>query len=76
MNHLATAPFDDHGFLLNYTAETAKWSEQDPVSQGQGMEGFARAILGDTRTGRPRQYHLGGVLAEGLHAPCRAHSAG
>jgi len=45
MNHLATAPFNDHGFLLNYTAETAKWSDQDPVSQGQAMEGFARAIL-------------------------------
>jgi hypothetical protein len=45
MNHLATAPFNDHGFLLKYTAETAQWSEQDPVSQGQAMEGFARAIL-------------------------------
>lgn len=44
MNHLATAPFNDHGFLLRYTAETGRWSEQDHVSQGQAMEGFARAI--------------------------------
>ena len=45
MNHLATAPFNDQGFLLKYTAESGQWSEQDPVSQGQAMEGFARAIL-------------------------------
>lgn len=45
MDLLATAPFNDHGFLLRYTAETRKWSEQDPVSQGQAMENFARAIL-------------------------------
>lgn len=44
MNHLATAPFNEHGFLLKYTAETGQWSEQDPVSQGQAMENFARAI--------------------------------
>ena len=45
MNQLATAPFNEHGFLLKYTAESGQWSEQDPVSQGQAMEGFARAIL-------------------------------
>jgi hypothetical protein len=44
MNHLATAPFNDNGFLLKYTAETGNWSEQDHVSQGQAMENFARAI--------------------------------
>jgi hypothetical protein len=42
---LATTPFNEHGFFLKYTAETGKWSEQDPVSQGQAMENFARAIL-------------------------------
>lgn len=45
MNHLATAPFNEHGFLLKYTAESGRWSEQDPVSQGQAMENFARAIV-------------------------------
>ena len=41
---LAQAPFNDHGFLLIHDAESGKWSGQDPVSQGQAMEGFARAI--------------------------------
>ncbi len=44
MNHLATAPFNENGFLLKYTAETGSWSDQDHVSQGQAMENFARAI--------------------------------
>ena len=44
MNHLATAPFNENGFLLKYTAETGTWSEQDHVSQGQAMDNFARAI--------------------------------
>ncbi|MDD4018164.1 MAG: hypothetical protein PHV28_09480 [Kiritimatiellae bacterium] len=42
---LASSPFNKDGFLLKYTAETGKWSNQDPVSQGQAMENFARAIL-------------------------------
>jgi hypothetical protein len=45
LNHLATAPFNDGGFLQRYTAETGKWTEQDHVSQGQAMENFARAII-------------------------------
>jgi hypothetical protein len=45
MDQLARAPFNDHGFFQRYDAHTGKWSEQDPVSQGQAMEGFARAIL-------------------------------
>lgn len=44
LNHLATAPFNDAGFLLRYTVETRQWSQQDHVSQGQAMENFARAI--------------------------------
>lgn len=51
MNHLSTAPFNEAGFLLKYTAETGQWSEQDPVSQGQAMENFARAILAARRVG-------------------------
>lgn len=50
LNHLATAPFNANGFLLKYTVENHSWSDQDPVSQGQAMENFARAILaGRTR---------------------------
>lgn len=45
LDFLATAPFNDQGFLLEYTVETGKWAQQDPVSQGQAMENFARAIL-------------------------------
>ena len=45
LNLLSQSPFNESGFLLNYSADTGQWSAQDPVSQGQGMEGFARAIL-------------------------------
>ena len=45
LNHLAAAPFNANGFLLQYTVENHSWSGQDPVSQGQAMENFARAIL-------------------------------
>lgn len=51
LNHLATAPFNAGGFLQKYTAETEKWSEQDPVSQGQAMENFARAIIAGRAVG-------------------------
>ena len=51
MNHLATAPFNDHGFLVKYIAETGTWSDQDPVSQGQAMENFSRAILAARKVG-------------------------
>ena len=51
LNLLATTPFNEGGFMLKYTAETGKWSEQDPVSQGQAMENFARAILAARKTG-------------------------
>lgn len=51
LNHLATSPFNDRGFQQKYTAETGQWSEQDPVSQGQAMENFARAILAARKVG-------------------------
>lgn len=44
LDWLTHAPFNDRGFLLNYDAGTGKWKDQDPVSQGQAMEVFARAI--------------------------------
>lgn len=45
LDWLAHSPFNDQGFLLNYDADTKKWKDQDPVSQGQAMESFGRAIL-------------------------------
>lgn len=45
LNLLARSPLNENGFLLEYNADDGQWSGQDPVSQGQGMEGFARAIL-------------------------------
>jgi len=45
LNLLANAPFNEHGFLLRYSAGSGSWSEQNAVSQGQAMENFARAIL-------------------------------
>jgi hypothetical protein len=52
LDWLTRSPFNDRGFLLNYNAETGQWKDQDPVSQGQAMEVFARAILtGRTRPG-------------------------
>ncbi len=44
LNLLAQSPFNARGFLLNYNADNRQWKDQDPVSQGQAMEGFARAI--------------------------------
>ncbi len=68
---LASSPFNKDGFLLKYTAETGKWSEQDPVSQGQAMENFARAILiarkhGGTDTKAWKQF---------LKTACKIHAA-
>ncbi len=51
LDHLATSPFDEHGFLVRYDAESDHWSGQDPVSQGQGMENFALAIEAARRLG-------------------------
>ncbi len=56
LDWLTHAPFNDRGFLLNYDADTGRWKDQDPVSQGQAMESFARAI----RVGR----RLPGVKTE------------
>lgn len=45
LDWLTHAPFNEHGFLLNYDADTRQWKDQDPVSQGQAMESFGRAIM-------------------------------
>lgn len=44
MDHLATSPFNEKGFMVRYDPDKNRWYGQDPVSQGQGMENFARAI--------------------------------
>ena len=45
LDWLSQSPFNEQGFLLNYNADTGQWKDQDPVSQGQAMEVFARAIV-------------------------------
>jgi len=51
LNFLTTAPFNENGFQLHYSAGSGTWSEQNAVSQGQAMENFARAILTARRQG-------------------------
>jgi len=71
MDHLATAPFNEQGFLLKYTAETGEWSQQDFVSQGQAMENFARAILAARKVGGVKTQ----TWEEFLRKACAIHAA-
>lgn len=71
MNLLATAPFNENGFQLKYTAESKAWSEQDHVSQGQAMENFARAIV----AGRDRGAIDTGPWETFLKKACALHAA-
>jgi len=48
---LADAKFDANGFFLKLDGETGVWSTQDPVSQGQAMSSFARAVSVGRRQG-------------------------
>jgi hypothetical protein len=41
---LSSAPFDEWGFAQHLHVETGAWTERDPVSQGQALESFTRAI--------------------------------
>ena len=50
-DHLATSPFNEHGFMVRYDPDKNQWSGRDPVSQGQAMENFARAILAGRKLG-------------------------
>jgi hypothetical protein len=45
VDHLTTAPVSQQGFPVRYDPDRNKWYGPDPVSQGQAMETFARAIL-------------------------------
>ena len=44
LDFLSTSPFNELGFHVIHNYGTSTWSAQDPVSQGQAMETFARAI--------------------------------
>ncbi|KAA3611636.1 MAG: hypothetical protein DWQ01_05980 [Planctomycetota bacterium] len=44
LDTLCQAPFNEHGFLIAVDGKTGEWSRQDPISQGQAMTQFARAI--------------------------------
>lgn len=70
LNQLARSPFNENGFLLNYNADNQKWTAQDPVSQGQAMEGFARAIV----AGRARGVDTK-PWEDFLQRACAVHSA-
>lgn len=46
LDHLATSPVDENGFSVEYNPLTKAWvpENRDPVSMGQGMYNFAKAI--------------------------------
>ncbi len=44
MDHLCTAPIDEEGFCVIYDIKSGRWTEKDPVSQGQAMNNIALAI--------------------------------
>jgi hypothetical protein len=44
LDQLSRSPFNDNGFQLIYDFEKDTWDGQDPLSQGQGMYNFAKAI--------------------------------
>ena len=71
LNLLSRSPFNEDGFLLNYNADNGQWKDQDPVSQGQGMEGFARAIL----AGRKLKDIQTAPWEEFLKKACSIHAA-
>mmetsp|Transcript_121604 Transcript_121604/g.192493 ORF Transcript_121604/g.192493 Transcript_121604/m.192493 type:complete len:871 (+) Transcript_121604:174-2786(+) len=48
---LSQATFDRGGFKLKVEGDSGQWSQQDPVSQGQAMSAFARAIRYGRQTG-------------------------
>ena len=70
LNLLSQSPFNANGFLLNYSPDDGQWSAQDPVSQGQGMEGFARAI----QAGRKLKGVGTGRWQEFLKKACTVHA--
>ncbi len=51
LDFLSTAEFYDRGFHDWYDPDTGKWSGEEPLSQGQAMLAFARAIRSGRKTG-------------------------
>ncbi len=70
LDTLAASPFNDDGFLLAFDSATGKWSQQDPVSQGQAMTSFARAI----RVGRANGANTA-AWETFLRRACEIHAA-
>ncbi len=52
LDQLSTAQFYEGGFHTWYNADTQEWSRHEPLSQGQGMLSFARAITIGKQRGR------------------------
>lgn len=71
LNLLAQSPFNTNGFLLDYNADTGQWAAQDPVSQGQAMESFARAV----RAGRQSQGINPAPWEKFFKRACQVHAA-
>lgn len=45
LDKLSEAPFNESGFLIHYVVNDDRWEGQDPLSQGQGMNNVAKAII-------------------------------
>lgn len=52
LDTLSQARFNKNGFLIRYNPRRRHWHAQDPLSQAQGMENFARAILAGRKLGK------------------------
>ncbi len=44
LDFLSTAPVDDGSFPVRYEVDRGRWSQRDPLSQGQALGAFARAV--------------------------------
>ncbi|MDD4267985.1 MAG: hypothetical protein GXY25_20245 [Pirellulaceae bacterium] len=52
LDFLSTAEFYEGGFHTWYNYEEKRWSHDEPLSQGQGMLNFARAVRAGRKSGR------------------------
>lgn len=43
-DHICKSPFSKKGFMVRYNTEIKRWSQTDPVSEGQAMNSIALAI--------------------------------
>lgn len=44
LDFLCMAPVDESGFPVRYEIDRERWSQRDPLSQGQALGSFARAV--------------------------------